>query len=68
LDGMYLLPIGLHRRAIQSNIYGIHNIYHIVLEDESPDKQYGIFANGTLVESCSYNDFVTYSSMEIVDE
>lgn len=68
LDGMFLLPIGLHHRAIPVNIYGKHNIYHIVLEDESPDKQYGIIANGTLVESCSYNDFVTYSYMDIVED
>lgn len=68
LDGMFLLPIGLHRKAIPMDIYGKHNIYHIVLEDEMPDKQYGIFANGTLVESCSYNDFVTYSSMDNIVE
>jgi hypothetical protein len=68
LDGMYLLPVGLHSKAIPLDIYGKHNIYHIVLEDEMPDKQYGIFANEVLVESCSYNDFVAYSSMNIEDD
>jgi len=66
LDGLYLLPAMLDDNATCTNHIGVRYVYHIVLEGESHNHQYGIFANGMIVETCSYNDFINYSYMEIV--
>jgi hypothetical protein len=51
-DGMYRLPTYLDDKSdIYDDEYGDINVYHIALgEDEH--RNYGIYANGLLVESC----------------
>jgi hypothetical protein len=34
---------------------GVHTIYHLALEHENNVANYGIYANGLLVESCAKN-------------
>lgn len=44
------------------------NLYHLVLEHEDDDSNYGILANGKKwVESCSKNDFIKFSQMEEIN-
>lgn len=40
-------------RANIYNDHGNHNIWHIALENDDINTNYGIYANGLLVESCS---------------
>lgn len=67
LDELYLLPAMFDDNATPTNIIGVRYVYHIVLESDTPNRQYGIFANGIIVETCSYNDFINYSYMERVN-
>jgi hypothetical protein len=44
------------------------NIYHIALENDDPYMNYGIYANGLLVESCSKRYLKELSKMRILGE
>ena len=52
-DDKYRLPACLDDRANVYTKIGIFNIYHIALENTKYHANYGIYANGLLVESCS---------------
>ena len=45
---------------------GIFNIYHLALENENYFSNYGIYANGLLVESCSKRYLIELSQMEFI--
>ena len=47
------LPACLDERAEVYKKEGLHTIYHVALENEDYYNNYGIYANGLLVESCS---------------
>jgi hypothetical protein len=47
---------------------GVHNIYHIALENNDYYMNYGIYANGLLVESCSKRYLMEMSNMRILGE
>ena len=47
---------------------GIYNIYHIALENNDYYMNYGIYANGLLVESCSKRYLTEISNMRILGE
>ena len=47
---------------------GIYNIYHIALENEDYYMNYGIYANGLLVESCSKRYLTELSNMRLLGE
>jgi hypothetical protein len=49
------LPVCLDERARVYEEKGEKTIYHIALENNHYDGNYGIYANGLLVESCSMN-------------
>jgi hypothetical protein len=54
-DDMYRLPVYLDDNSdIYTEEYGDINVYHIALGDNE-HRNYGIFANGLLVESCFIN-------------
>jgi len=54
-DDMYRLPVYLDNNSdIYTEEYGDINVYHIALGDNE-NRNYGIFANGLLVESCFIN-------------
>ena len=47
---------------------GVYNIYHIALENNDYYMNYGIYANGLLVESCSKRYLAEISNMRILGE
>ena len=58
-DGKGRLMAHLDERAVPYNIKGVCNIYHIALEHENNTKNYGIYANGLLVETTSKRNFLS---------
>jgi len=52
-DGNYRLPAWIDERMQAYNIKGEFDIYHIALENNDLYSNYGIFANGLLVESAA---------------
>ena len=65
-DEKYRLPIYLDDKSDIYNNSGSHIIYHIALENENYTGNYGIFANGLLVESCSKRYLKELSNMELI--
>jgi len=55
-EGYYRLPAFADHRAQLYNKNGAHSIWHVCLEHEWVEGNYGILANGLLVESCSEFD------------
>jgi hypothetical protein len=55
-DLFYRLPVYLDEKASVHPVSGTYTIYHIVLEHENIQMNYGIYANGLLVESLCKND------------
>lgn len=47
---------------------GFFDIYHIALENPDYYMNYGVYANGILVESCSKRYILEYSQMQIISE
>ena len=64
-EDKYRLPACLDKRAVKFEEVGIFTIYHIALENEDIMKNYGIIANGLLVESCSLRFLKELSKMDI---
>jgi hypothetical protein len=62
-DPMYRFPVSLDTRAEIYEDEGEHTIYHIALENDDLFKNYGIYANGLLVESCSKNYLKNWANM-----
>ena len=54
-EGKYRLPCCLDDRSIVYPLEGKYNIYHVALENDNHGHNYGIYANGLLVESCCIN-------------
>ena len=52
-ENKYRLPACVDERAMVYEIPGTYTIYHIALENDDYYMNYGIYANGLLVESCS---------------
>jgi len=52
-DRKYRLPSCLDERAVVYEKPGKYTIYHIALENDDYIMNYGIYANGLLVETCS---------------
>lgn len=52
------LPAYLDEKAKVHDVSGKYTIYHLALENENIFSNYGIYANGLLVESLSKNDCV----------
>lgn len=63
-DGHYRLFACIDKRAFLYTVEGSYTIYHIVLESDDDFVNYGIYANGLLVESCSLWSMQENSSME----
>jgi hypothetical protein len=66
-DNHFRLIACADEKALPLNKEGFMNIYHIGLEHHDYYMNYGIYANGLLVESCSI-DCLIYSSMRILGE
>lgn len=66
-EGKWLLPACLDETTYRVSLYGDIPLYHVVLENEDDNANYGILANGMWVESCSKNDFDNFSQMDEIN-
>ena len=67
-DNKYLMPVCVDDKAIVYDNKGTHTIYHLALENDNDTTNYGIYANGILVESCSKHFLENLSGMEEIIE
>jgi hypothetical protein len=65
-DGKYRLPACVDYRSEIYKEKGNHKIYHIALDNDNYYGNYGIYANGLLVESCSIRYLSEFSNMTII--
>jgi hypothetical protein len=63
----YRLPACADEKTSVYDKKGKHIIYHLALENEHDRFNYGIYANGLLVETCSKHFLEKLSNMEIVE-
>ena len=66
-DNKYRLPACVDEKASVYEVPGTYTIYHIALENEHYTGNYGIYANGLLVESCSKRYLKELSEMELIE-
>ena len=66
-DNKYRLPACIDERTTVFETPGKNTIYHIALEHEDNLMNYGIYANGLLVETCSKRNLKELSGMEIIE-
>jgi hypothetical protein len=66
-DDHYRLPACLDEKALVYEPAGIYTIYHLALEHDNYYMNYGIFANGLLVESCTKNYLERLSGMTLIE-
>lgn len=67
-DKKYRLPACADPRASVYETPGTYTIYHLALENENYYANYGIYANGLLVESCSKRYIKELSGMELIKQ
>jgi hypothetical protein len=67
-DNHFRLLACADEKAEPFNKEGVVNIYHIALENKDYYMNYGIYANGLLVESCSKRYLTELSNMRILGE
>jgi hypothetical protein len=65
-DNQYRLPACVDTRAKVYDKQGHYTIYHIALENDDYYMNYGIYANGLLVETCSKRYLKELSNMELI--
>jgi hypothetical protein len=63
----YRLPACVDERASVYEIEGNYTIYHMALDNDSLYRNYGIFANGLLVETCSKRYLKVLSNMTLIE-
>ena len=66
-DNKYRLPACAHHQTTVYDQPGTYTIYHLALENEDYFMNYGIYANGLLVESCSRRYLKERSNMELIE-
>ena len=66
-DVKYRLPACADERASVYEIPGEYTIYHLALEHEDYYMNYGIYANGLLVETCSKRYLKELSNMDLIE-
>jgi hypothetical protein len=65
-DNHYRLPAFLDDRATVYEHPGTYTIYHFALENDDYYMNYGIYANGLLVETCSKRYLKEYANMTLL--
>lgn len=65
-DCKYRLPACIDEKAQPYEKEGAFTIYHIALENENYYSNYGIYANGLLVETCSKRYLLELSEMTLI--
>jgi len=66
-DQKYRIPACTDDRASVYEKPGNYTVYHLALENEDYFSNYGIFANGLLVETISKYDLKEYAKMELIE-
>jgi hypothetical protein len=66
-DYKYRLPACVDSRASVYETHGNYTIYHLALEHNDYYMNYGIYANGLLVETCSKRYLKELSNMILID-
>jgi hypothetical protein len=66
-DKKYRLPACVDAKALVYEKIGIYTIYHFALENENYYMNYGIYANGLLVETCSKRYLKEHSNMTLIE-
>jgi hypothetical protein len=66
-DSKYRLPACVDEKATVYEKEGKHTIYHFALENENYYMNYGIYANGLLVETCSKRYLKELSDMKLIE-
>jgi DNA-binding beta-propeller fold protein YncE len=66
-DGKYRLPACVDDRSSVYKISGSYTIYHLALENDDYYGNYGIYANGLLVETCSKRCLNELSNMDLIE-
>jgi hypothetical protein len=64
-ENRYRLIACIDERAEPWNSEGSFTIWHIALENEDIKMNYGIYANGLLVETCSLSYLTNHSGLKI---
>jgi surface protein len=67
MGGKYRLPACADERAVVYEKEGTFTIYHIALENSNYYHNYGIYANGLLVETCSQRYLNELSHMDSIE-
>jgi hypothetical protein len=67
-DNHFRLIACADEKAEPFNQEGFMNIYHVALQHHDICMNYGIYANGLLVESCSIEYLIKYSNLKILGE
>ena len=65
-DGKYRVPVAVDENATVYNVPGTYTVYHVALEHDDNFMNYGIYANGLLVETCSKRYLSTLSEMTLI--
>jgi hypothetical protein len=66
-DNRYRLPACIDERTTVYPTAGNYTIYHLALENDNYYENYGIYANGLLVESCSRRYLKECSEMDLLE-
>jgi hypothetical protein len=66
-DGRFRLPACVDDRTSVYEKPGNYTIYHLALENEDIYMNYGVYANGLLVESCSIQYLKELSGMTLIE-
>jgi len=66
-DNKYRLPACADPRTSVYETPGTYTIYHLALENDDYYMNYGIYANGLLVETCSKRYLKELSNMTFIE-
>ena len=66
-DRKYRLPACADPRASIYENQGTYTIYHLALEHDDYYMNYGIYANGLLVETCSKRNLKEFYNMNMIE-
>ena len=66
-DNKYRLPACVDDKSLVYETKGTYTIYHFALENDNYYMNYGIYANGLLVETCSKRYLKELSNMTLIE-
>jgi len=66
-DDKYRLPACVDDRTSVYEVKGDFTIYHIALDNDDYYMNYGVYANGLLVETCSKRYLKELSKMDLIE-